>query len=165
MNFVWKLVLGIGALALLNSCYEKKVVKLDYTERLKSGYYTPHGLPGDGFVGRTPAEDKAHGYHECPGHEGDVAKPDQGKKIDTPDEVKPEEKKPEVVKPEEKKPEEVKPEEKKPEEVKPEEKKPEEVKPEEKKPEEKKPEEKKPEEVKPEEKKPEEKSLEDAFKS
>ncbi|MBW2703933.1 MAG: hypothetical protein JRF33_24195, partial [Deltaproteobacteria bacterium] len=121
MNLVWKLVLGIGALALLSSCYEKKVVKLDYSERLKAGYYTPTGLPGDGHVGRTEIEDKYLGYDKDQENPGEVKKPEV---------VKPEEKKPEEVKPEVKKPEVVKPEEKKPEEVKPEVKKPEVVKPE-----------------------------------
>ena len=78
------LAIALIAVAFLLACNKQKPPKLDYTEKMQKGVFSNHGLPGDGYVGRTPEEDKFHGFHE-----GD------GKK---PEEKKPEEKKPEAEK-------------------------------------------------------------------
>lgn len=79
MNLLTKLALVIASLALLTSCYERKVVKLDYSERLKEKYYTPTGLPGEAHVGRTGTEDKYHGMHGEHAVKKPEAKPEEKK--------------------------------------------------------------------------------------
>ena len=91
MNVFVKLAIAIASLALLTSCYERKVVKLDYTEKVKTGYYTPNGLPGEAHVGRTEMEDKTAGYEHGTAAEGHKAVEKK------PEEAKPEEKKPEAA--------------------------------------------------------------------
>ncbi len=98
------LAIALIAIAFIFACNKQKPPILDYTEDMQKGMYTPYGLPGDGYVGRTPEEDKFHGYHgaESAKHE----------------EKQPEEKQPEEKQPEEKQPEEKQPEEKQPEDEK-----------------------------------------------
>ena len=111
MKKIWLLVAALTALAFFVACNKQTPPRLDYTEKDKKGDYSYHGLPGEAFIGGTPAEDKYHGYHT---HGDDHAKPADDKK--KPDEKKPEDKKPDEKKPEDKKPEDEKPDEKKPEE-------------------------------------------------
>ncbi|MBN2493134.1 MAG: hypothetical protein JXR96_00980 [Deltaproteobacteria bacterium] len=91
MKKLWTLAIAIAALSALASCYERKVIKLDYSEKMQSGVYSPTGLPGAAHVGRTEIEDKYHGYEAPEGGSSPGVKPP---------EKKPEEKAPE---PEEKK--------------------------------------------------------------
>jgi len=128
----------LGA-ASISACNKQKAPRLDYAEKMKTGLFSPNGLPGENHVGATDEEKKFQGYSKQANSAGvnDAQTPEEAKEL-TP--APAEEKKPEAkeVKPapaEAKKPEakEAKPapaEEKKPEakEVKPapaEEKKPE----------------------------------------
>ena len=116
------LTVTLLAVASVAACNKQKAPRLDYTEKMKKGLFSPNGLPGENHVGATDEEKKFQGYESQA-----KAASTQEKKSESKD-VKPapkEEKKPEAkdVKPapkEEKKPEvrDVKPapkEEKKPE--------------------------------------------------
>ena len=113
---------ALAALALVFGCNKQKPVKLDYSEKLQDGTYTPTGMPGDGTIGTPEHESKYTGYqHGKPGDPATGTPP--------PDQKPPEQKPPEQQPPEQPKDTPPKPEEPKPSDPKPAEDKPAEAKP------------------------------------
>ncbi len=62
MNKIWLLAAALLALVFTFACNKQKPPKLDYTEKLEKGLFTPNGMPGDGHVGGTHEEHRYHGY-------------------------------------------------------------------------------------------------------
>ena len=62
MNKIWLLAAALLALVFTFACNKQKPPKLDYTEKMEKGVFTPNGMPGDGHVGGTREEHRYHGY-------------------------------------------------------------------------------------------------------
>lgn len=76
------LIVALCACAGLIACNKQKPPKLDYTEKLQAGVYSPHGLPGETAPG-TPESDAKY-MKTATGHPEDGASDSSQKPKDEP---------------------------------------------------------------------------------